>query len=491
MQATSFAPEWIGDLVTQTLRRQRQAIDSHAALALSEWLATFLWKNNTGIYRLDELETGLLSHCPPLPPDTDGESTNDVELHVATEVYAFGGHTSLMRQLIQAGPDNSCAMLTGMLDRDVAATRLGLPVDRVHTLESSADKWRRIGLLAQAMSKHKRVILHIHPNDLTAALAVRLLKQHAPHTRVLLVNHADHAFSVGIGAADRILEISQYGWSLRARRDSESKSTFMGIPIPMPESIAQECTPGSEVKVLSGGAAYKYKPTQGMSLPSTFGKLLRRHPDFRVTVIGPSNRDWWWWPLRLTQRARFNLTSLMPKDAYMALLRSCSIYVDSHPLLGGTAFPEALMRGCRVAGIRGLAWGYSPADELCSDSEVAFLRQCMALAEGDPAALRHQEQVRARCVTDHAPAGVRERLTHAMVSDELLTPPTSTIPAPSSIGVERGWLRKGEVSLPSRKECPLKRDDRFWLARQFAHRPGGLLHRSTWTLLRLALTTHR
>ena len=115
----------------------------------------------------------------------------------------------------------------------------------------------------------------------------------------------------------------------------------------------------------------------------------------------------------------------------------------------------------------------------------------MALAEGDPAALRHQEQVRARCVTDHAPAGVRERLAHAMVSDELLPPPTSTIPAPSSIGVEKGWLRKGEVSLPSRKECPLERDDRFWLARQFARRPGGLLRRSTWTLLRLALTTHR
>lgn len=491
MPATSFSPKWVDNLVIQALIRQRQAVDSHSAMALSEWLATFLWKNNTGIYRLDELETALLPHCQRLLSDMVHAPPNDTELHVATEVYEFGGHTSLMRQLIHAGPDSACALLTSMRDPAVASARLGLPTERVQLLEPASDKWQRVRMLAQAMSRHKRVILHIHPNDLVAALAVRLLKQHAPHMRFLLVNHADHGFSVGIGAADRILEISRYGWSLRARRDSESRSTFLGIPIPSPESIVRGDEPGREVSILSGGSAYKYKPAQGMSLPSTFGKLLRRHPDFRVTVIGPSKRDWWWWPLRFVQPFRFNLTPLMPKEAYMAQLRSCTIYVDSHPLLGGTAFPEALMRGCRIAGIRGLVWGYSPADELCSDSETAFLQHCTALARGEPTALNHQERVRVRCIADHAPAGVRARLAHALVSDELLPPPASFIPAPSAEGMEREWLHKGEVSLPSRRECPLQRDDRFWLARMFARRPRALLRRSTWTLFRLAVTTQR
>lgn len=498
MQDMSFAPEWVSTLVTRALERQRQASDGHAALALSEWLATFLWKNPTGIYRLDELETGLLAHCRPLSLPADHEPADDTELHIATEVYAFGGHTSLMRQLIHTGPGNARALITGMVDPAIAATRLGLPVDRIELLDPSADKWQRMSLLAQAMSRHRHVILHIHPNDLVAALAVRRLKQHAPRTRVLFVNHADHAFSVGIGAADRVLEISRYGWSLRARRGTESRSTFLGIPIPQPqpvppsaEGIDANNEPAGTVRLLSGGSAYKYKPVEGMSLPSTFGKLLRQHPAFQVTVIGPSKRDWWWWWLRSRQPTRFHLTPLMPKDAYLSLLSTCTVYVDSHPLLGGTAFPEALMRGCRIAGIRGLAWGYSPADELCSTSEEGFLRQCEALARNEPEALAHQERVREKCIVDHDPQRVRSRLTHALVNDALLPAPTSPVPEPNADNTERAWQRRGEVSLPSRKECPLDRSDRHWLARVFAQRKGAFLHRSTWTVLRLALTAHR
>lgn len=491
MPNMSLTPKWVTDLITQVLERQSQAMNGDSALALSEWLATFLWKNNTGVYRLDQLETGLLPRCHPFQPETKPDSACNDELHVATEVYAFGGHTSLMRHLIASGPNSSRVLITGMRDATIAAARLGTPIDRVHVLEPSADKWQRVTQLALTMSRHRHVILHIHPNDLIAALAVRLLKQHAPTTRVLMVNHADHAFSVGIGAVDRVLEISRYGWSLRARRDSHGRSTYLGIPIPQPERIAKRDTQHGEVRILSGGSAYKYKPVRGMSLPSTLSKLLRKQPRFRVAVVGPGNRDWWWWPLRLFQGTRFSLTPLMPKDTYMALLRTCAIYVDSHPLPGGTAFPEALMGGVRVAGMRGLAWGYSPADELRCDGEAAFMRQCAALAEGHPETLEQQEEVRARCFADHDPVRVRERLAHALTCDELLTPPPSEMPEPSSDGMEREWLRKGEVSLPSRKECPLKRNDRSWLAHQFAQRPGGLLSRSTWTLFRLALTTQR
>lgn len=491
MPDTTATNDWVTDLIAQTLERQRQATGKDSALALAEWLATFLWKNNTGVYRLDELETGLLRHCPDFNPDTRSAEDRNGELHVATEVYGFGGHTSLMRQLIASGQGKPRALLTGMQDTQVAATRLGISMDRVDLLEPATDKWQHVAALASAMSRHQHVILHIHPNDVIAALAVRMLKQHAPSTRVLMVNHADHAFSVGMGAVDRVLEISRFGWSLRERRGSQGKSTYIGIPIPQPEIAAKADALPGEPMVLSGGSAYKYKPMHGMSLPSTLRKLLRQQPRLRVTVVGPGKRDWWWWPLRLAQRARLSLSPLMPKDAYMTLLRTCTIYVDSHPLPGGTAFPEALMRGCRVAGMRGLAWGYSPADELRSEDETRFLRQCEALLEGTPEALEQQEQVRARCISEHDPIRVRERLAHALHSDELLTPLPSTIPAPSADGMEKAWLRKGAVSLPSRKECPLKRNDRSWLAHQFAQRPGGLRSRSTWTLIRLALTAQR
>ena len=77
-------------------------------------------------------------------------------------------------------------------------------------------------------------MLHIHPNDVACAVAVRFAKRLHPAIEVCFINHADHVFSVGIGAADRVFEISTYGWGLRPMRGTEATSSFIGLPIKKP-----------------------------------------------------------------------------------------------------------------------------------------------------------------------------------------------------------------------------------------------------------------
>lgn len=460
------------------------------ACQLAQWLSTWLWKNATGIYRQDALEIALMQRLDLSEPSPlcAAATHRGPEIHVATAVYPFGGHTSLMRCLIHMADATPGVLLTRMQDTAAACQRLNLPASKVQAMPTGIEDVRDWVLrMAARLAEYQRVVLHIHPNDVLTALAIRVLRAQAPDIRILFVNHADHAFSVGIGAAHRVLEISRFGWALRHQRDSTATSTFMGIPIAQPAEltpcIVRPCP--SRVQLLSGGSPYKFRPVQGMSLPAALKRLLLRQP-YRVTVIGPHSRDWWWWPLRLRFPRRVQIVKLLPKEAYQQLLTRCSIYVDSHPLLGGTAFPEALMKGCNVSGLRGLAWGYSPADELIVDNVEAFIAHCAALVEGEEAALAAQATVRELCILHHAPRGVRARMDQAWQSDALLAPPITQAPIPRPERLEQHWSQSATSQVPSRKECPLSAPNRRWLTQAHA-RMMGWHHRSTWSLLRHAL----
>lgn len=485
--------DWVTSLTLRTLDRIRQLDDWDQALALSGWLATFLCKNTTGIYRLDELETILIrkwdSELPPAE-HTPGAPIFDAELHVATQVNTFGGHSSLMQQLMRMAATPAHALVTHMSDAAVAASRLACPDEHIRVIPTGCHASQRIQMILTQMASYRRIILHIHPNDIETAIAARLVRRLVPEIKIHLLNHADHTFSVGIGAADRILEISRFGWALRARRGTTSSSTFIGIPIAPPPTLANDVQPQQDALLLTGGSDYKFKPAGGMSLPATLRRLLRQERGFRACVVGPSRRDWWWWRLKLRHPHRVQIAPLLPKDRYMQLVRACTIYVDSHPLLGGTAFPEALMRGTRVAGMRGLAWGYSPCEQLLSEGEDAFIEHCLALAKGDPAALAQQNIVREQCIAIHDPSAVRQRVDQSFAQTELIAPPDGAGPDHPTTRMELEWWRQGHAKLPGRSECPLSSEDRWWLLKTVGQLKGWM-RVNTWTLLKLTVRNYR
>lgn len=479
-------------LVNDVLGRLRAERDTRAAFALAGWLATLLWKNHSRIYRLDELETVLLEKVPPLPvacaepvqspPDQAGP-----EIHLATEVYRSGGHTPLMAHLIQQADHPVEVLLTRMTNVQLAAQALGLRAEQVHSTGGENHPVDRVQALVQHLLKSTRVIASIHPNDVIGAVALRMAKGMRPDLPIGFMNHADHVFSTGIGACDHVFEISTYGWGLREARGSTERSTFVGIPIrPRATSSVGATEPGSPPIILTGGSPYKFRPLPGLSLPPVLAELMKRHPTARLTVLGPKSRDWWWWPLRAALGRRVQVRQALPKEQYQRLLQGCSIYIDSHPIPGGTALPEALMAGCNIAGIRGVVWGYSCADELLDTDPDAFQSSCTRLLEKASASLARQEDMRTRCSDWHAPVSVRRRLDASWSGP--LRPPPMTINTPSSQNrpLELLWLDAGRLTHPGKKECPLTRHDHQWLAQRH------LVHFGwrSWSTLKILFYAH-
>jgi len=455
-------------LVDDVLTRLGAIEDVRSAFALAEWLATLLWRNHGGIYRLDALETTLLGKIPRpvLLPSETGQNLGH-ELHLATAVYRSGGHSPLMAHLIRQADRPTSVLLTRMQDLDTAATVLGVSVDQVHGVDHEAPTIARVHALVRLLIRSNRVIASIHPNDVLAAVALRMAKELRSDLQIGLVNHADHVFSVGIGAADHVFEISAYGWCLRQARRTEAKSSFIGIPIQPRAPNHLGTADRSAPLFLSGGSPYKFRPLPGMSLPPVLSKLLAEHPNATLTVLGPKSRDWWWWALRARRGRRARVQQAIPKERYQQLLNTCTVYIDSHPILGGTALPEALMSGCHVAGIRGVAWGYSLADELLSADPDSFLAACAKLVQHDAGTLARQQEVRSSCKQLHDPAAVRCRLSRAL-SGELVTPPfdAADLAADHVRPLESHWEREAHLIHPGKNECPLASKDKQWLARR-------------------------
>lgn len=476
-------------LVDDVLDRLRAEKDIPSAFALAGWLATLLWRNHSRIYRLDALETLLLEKLPPLPmAPADPQETSGTEIHLATEVYRSGGHTPLMAHLIQQTEQPVSVLLTRMTDVQLAAQALGVSPDKVHSAGQDSHPVARVHALAQQLIKCARVIASLHPNDIVGAVALRVARGVRPDLPIGFMNHADHLFSAGIGICDHVFEISAYGWGLREARGTTGQSSFVGIPI-RPRAAAPTASspaPGRAPIFLTGGAPYKFRPLPGLSLQPVLTDLMRRHPAARLTVLGPKPRDWWWWPLRAGFKGRVQVLRAVPKERYQQLLQDCSVYIDSHPVPGGTALPEALMAGRHIAGLRGVVWGYSCADELLDTNPDAFQTRCAQLLEGADQALARQQNMRARCADWHAPDSVRRRLDEAWSGTRHAPPMNLDADSSQERPLERLWLDAGHVAHPGRREFPLNRADKQWLA----HRSLAHFGWRSWSTLKLLFYAH-
>lgn len=469
-------------LVDDILDRLRTERDVSSAVDLAIWTATTLWKNHSSIYRLDALETILLEKLPPLPgPPVPQVSASAPEIHFATQVYRSGGHTPLMAHLIEHSDRPVNVLLTRMTDIELAAQALGVPVEQVHTTGQHDDPVVRVHTLVRALLGGSRVIASIHPNDVQGALALRMAKAMRPDLPIGFMNHADHVFSTGIGACDHVFEISAYGWGLREARGTTAQSSFVGIPIRPAAASTHTIAAVEPPMFLTGGSPYKFRPLPGLSLPPVLADLMRRTPNARLTVLGPSPRDWWWWALRSTFGRRVEVRKAMPKERYRQLLQGCSIYIDSHPIPGGTALPEALMAGRHIAGLRGVVWGYSCADELLDTTPEEFLATCASLLARDCLALARQEGARVRCSQWHAPDEVRRRLDSTWSGLRTLPPTGLPMPSPRQRPLEQMWLRAGKLAHPGKRECPLNRTNQRWLAKRHGFHIGW----GSWSTLKL------
>lgn len=421
---------------------------SEQGYALAEWVANTLVENASGIYRCDELELALLPTDSAFLAPSVGRVRGST-LHVLSEPYPHGGHTRVVKHLLAHAGGGQDVLLTRSPIHPEAHAWLGTSPDRVFGVDTDGCS-SRVRALAAEMAAYSEVHLYLHPGDIVGAVAVRLARLWRPDMRVGFFNHADHAFSVGIGAADCVFEISTYGWQLRQARGCEGRAAFVGIPIepPMVEVTDDAALPVGPIKAMSAGTGYKFKPVGSASLPALVDRLLSIESRLGLDLIGPSASEPWWRSVIAHHGDRVRFHGMVPHAAYLRMLRRSAFFIDSYPKTGGTAFPEALLAGGHVVGLMGGTWGFSLADVLRVPDEAAFIARCQALLHGDSDTLQQQADIRATCATFHAPGAVWQRIQVALHDGVMASPCESlTRLGNPPILAEEEWRANGRVRL--------------------------------------------
>jgi hypothetical protein len=216
-------------------------------------------------------------------------------------------------------------------------------------------------------SSASTVTLSIHPDDIGASIAARALRSKG--SKVVFVNHADHAFSYGTGSADIILEISGYGWNITREYRQFNEQSYLGIPF-ISDNIGASSTKAN--KIICVGSSHKFEPVAGISFPAFLADLVKSC-NLPIELVGPTGMEKWWTGYLRQYSERVTFHGPLSPAKTQALIKASSVYVDSFPIPGGTAFTQALMSGCTVFGICHSSGGYSMADALRYDSTSEML----------------------------------------------------------------------------------------------------------------------
>lgn len=327
-------------------------------LAWGELYGRLLSQNFSCLYQDGDFENALINRYLP-KSETVPIAFRSRELHVISEAYRSGGHTRLMERLVSFR-DNLSDVLVVRPTNDLSQLKLPSKV----TLFSSEQGFS-LDEIVGIIGSYRVVFMHIHPEDLFSAVAVGIAKK-LYSNYVIFVNHADHVFSFGFEHADVVAEISHYGYKIN-KSFREVRSAYIGIPLNVDNTLS---VPGlikcKKLKLFSAGSRIKYKPPRsGRSFQQLVCGVLSSIKSAEVTVIGPSLRhDWWWWYPKLRYPNRIKIVKSLPYEEYIRELNEADFYLDSFPMTGGTALPEARSMNVFVGGIATGSSGYTPLDIL-------------------------------------------------------------------------------------------------------------------------------
>lgn len=351
---------------------QLKKLPFEEAVLYAEQLGILLRSNYLGVYSLNDVESFLIKNAMRFISDEISNAMPDSChdtcrcLFVATELYQTGGHTRLMERL------------AGFLNNEANLLFTKPPSQTILNKESSYFSYlyhygrvkktcvERIVFIVEVLLKHDLIVLNIHPEDILAAISCGIAKKINPRIKIHFVNHADHTFSYGSSISDVWYEISSYGRCVDMARGLTAQKSYLGIPI---EQLTSKATNDYSFNdgdlILTAAARSKYKPHDQATMMPLVDALLTKYKKSTLQVIGANPiRDYWWWSCKLKYRSRLILSKSLPYEEYLKVTSATKLYIDSHPLPGGTAFAEQFLRNRLCTGLISEYKGYTPAELL-------------------------------------------------------------------------------------------------------------------------------
>lgn len=335
-------------------------------------------------------------------------------LVLATSLYDRGGHTQVLLTWLREMQNVAShrLVITEMIAEQCSKQLAEIDVEVIVLKSSGLRAMYEILALGRDC---QMVVLHIHPYDIVSALSARKFSDIG--LPVVFYNHADHVFTYGITEANLVCEISDYGESIN-RNTSRAKGVRrrIGVPISsvelpkMEESHHDEAISSTPRIVLTAGGAYKYSPEGEFLLADFIDVLLASQSNVEFVFVGPTGDEGWWGSRRKNWGGRVRFLGLLPKDIYRRELSRATVYLDSYPVTGGTAFPEALAAGKLCAGLSTPIQGYSKADSLKVQSVEELAVLVNRLLENDEEAISNIVRVRDAVLEEQSVESFRRSL---------------------------------------------------------------------------------
>lgn len=344
------------------------------SLADARILGGILSYNNIGVYSLNEIEYALsnryINEIDVLTLDEiSSVSINDI-VFVISQPYLSGGHTRLMERLSSYLENTPDLIITRKASNDEKA-RMDRYFEKVllYTEDEIPDDINRIFKIASSLSKYKKIILNIHPDDIHTIVSCTLAKKINSSLKVHFVNHSDHTFSYGSSVADVWFEISSYGRKIDERRELKAEKSFLGIPLGNEMESKKNLLINKKIQdddiFLTAGSSYKFNKKNNISFKEIISYIMEKYPKSTFYIIGCDIVNYPWWIVeKIKYKNRLKLISNIPYEYFLQIANNASVYVDSYPVPGGTAFPEQFISGKKCIGLISPLQGYSPAERL-------------------------------------------------------------------------------------------------------------------------------
>ncbi|MEJ5065638.1 hypothetical protein WH279_19375 [Erwinia sp. MYb375] len=364
----------------------------------SQYLGEILWHNKIGVFSLPDFENKITEKFDFLVDEFKKEHKGSVykdPVFVVTEAFNVGGHTRLMERLASFMPNKPNLIITRPIAKEVISRLSGFFESLI--LCSSAGVDSEVGHvknILKEMLSYDEAILNIHPDDIHSVIACSLAKKINHKFKVYFVNHADHVFSFGQTISDVWFEISSSGRKLDTLKGISCEKSFLGIPLfeNFSELKCRKVDVNDQVIYLTAAAGYKFRPIQGEGLGKLAREILKKYPKSIFNVVGCDPlRDYWWWLLKVKYRHRINLIKKLDYNQYMTLANKADVYIDSHPMPGGSAFAEQFISGRLCSGLLSPFQGFTPLELLkksSSDEVLQFLSE--GLTENYESELRNK-----------------------------------------------------------------------------------------------------
>lgn len=424
---------------------QKRIVDASVvqALALARVYGNIAWNNHIGVYRADNIEEIVYGKLEAVKQAVLGTNVakNGKVIHVLTEGYDSGGHTRVVERLLACQSKITQDVAIVEICKREIRDRFSITAGRVLCMQSTGVG--AVEELAAVLAKYSYVVLHIHPDDIATSMAARIARESG--TRIALYNHADHCFTFGLPSTDVLCEISVYGSTITKNYRNDIEQTFAGIPLTVGQLREDHVR---EDFLLSSGPAYKFDFRQGGAFATILESLIPSVIS-RGVIIGPGHlpSDASSRVQQLQREGRILVLPPAEHAVYKQYLKTCSLYVDSAPVTGGSALPEAALSDVPIAGMVNPIMGYSPVD-LARSRTPADLKKRVACLINDGWEDNAFDRIQLDHV--HGPENVLSRILAALEQKEFVCIPYKLDEPLDTDYFRRRWSAAGRLIIHNR-----------------------------------------